>query len=1027
MDCAMCGSKGLFQVEDLPVGPRWFCTEKHYAEYVGLPVREFGYYGFEAEESKKLVQCKGDEHTQDKWTKQVFILVDADGKFIPCKNMIDPNRIWIDKDGKEWGPPHLDEHGEEGYCDDCITYSVAAHTWALGQGHDAEGESKKLPPVEKAIDTGIASGATMEGLETLLAAEWADEHPCEHCGSTDIDYGNNWKCHDCGRYAAEEYEVADEDWKGMKLDMVQDYDDAEGESWKMWTYKDGDIYVQIDGSNGHISTYGKRELTMKEAKTFLKSKGIPFDSSTDCKDGSCIHHGEWDLVYFNYPNHERCYKHDWGTPITIKGEGNRCGDVIQKCNFPSCEETKFLESKIHEWGDFYIKDYDYGDGEFYSTQMSQECEHCGKERRGHGGGKVEWDFEAESFAAEEYEVANEENEYAGMSCEDCYEEIKLGDSVHDDGYVLICKKCYSNYKIPCSIEACDERFKNDEWEEEHRQESCNECEGHGWIMTSYTPATYHDPADADGHDCEACDGEGLVCFNAESFSADEQKACHRCGKTEKDGKLWWVGSRKGFVCGDCSNGGKKYRAESNTFLEDATIVGTFEVTDGEIPMYAQSMSFVWEDLQMRKAVNGKWTLYAVSAETTDDKVLIYYAFHDDYKSMQIADGTEYGYVEQPMRRWHDYGQLGTDIAKISIGGIDIYTRADGGFQVEQSNSAYMDGDITAIRCVIKPPINFNPNFDAKYDMDSFIYRLQWGLSEDLEIRKNIHEIGYVPNYAFGKELLAQFEKKIEHSGGKTELKEYSKAWKGWDSNQPSVITSLIVNYPYFPSYRIDIVRFPILEGIEKWGNLFHNQSAESFATDTVTVNCHKCDAPMEVEAWKHNKKNPITGQRLNIRHLCAKCSPQPQGLITYGAESKKSIHQQAIDTIEARVADYSTHEDVNPYWGGGMVNPNKYLYFKLRYAWDKHPEDREEIIQQYIRGIKDGSIDPSNPLPHGAPNQNLPSKWGAESDELDESKKRTKMSMIRTGLAITTFGIVMWNLWTNKKQEKDISDIMDLV
>ena len=69
--------------------------------------------------------------------------------------------------------------------------------------------------------------------------------------------------------------------------------------------------------------------------------------------------------------------------------------------------------------------------------------------------------------------------------------------------VLICKKCYSNYKIPCEHDACDERFKNKEEEREHRQESCNECEGHGWIMTSYTPATYHDPADADGHDCEA--------------------------------------------------------------------------------------------------------------------------------------------------------------------------------------------------------------------------------------------------------------------------------------------------------------------------------------------------------------------------------------------------------------------------------------------------------------------------------------------------------------------------------------------
>ena len=152
-------------------------------------------------------------------------------------------------------------------------------------------------------------------------------------------------------------------------------------------------------------------------------------------------------------------------------------------------------------------------------------------------------------------------------------------------------------------------------------------------------------------------------------------------------------------------------------------------------------------------------------------------------------------------------------------------------------------------------------------------------------------------------------------------------------------------------------------------------------------------------------------------------------------ESKKSLYQQAIDTIEARVADYTTHEDVNPYWGGGMANPNKYLYHKLRYSWLNHPEDRGEIIEQYMRAIEDGRIDPSKPLPHGEPNQHLRSKWDAESFsaesngdlQLDESKKRTKMSMIRTGLAITTFGIVLFNLWTNKKQEKDISDIMDLV
>ena len=39
-----------------------------------------------------------------------------------------------------------------------------------------------------------------------------------------------------------------------------------------------------------------------------------------------------------------------------------------------------------------------------------------------------------------------------------------------------------------------------EEEKEHRQESCNRCGGEGWVMTHYTPATYHDPADVDGED-----------------------------------------------------------------------------------------------------------------------------------------------------------------------------------------------------------------------------------------------------------------------------------------------------------------------------------------------------------------------------------------------------------------------------------------------------------------------------------------------------------------------------------------------
>ena len=101
----------------------------------------------------------------------------------------------------------MDEYGFVYHKDCIITDAIREELWRQQEEFERNAESKKLPPVEKAIDTGIASGATMEGLDLALAAEWADEHPCDHCGSTDIDYGNNWKCHDCGRYAAEAVSV----------------------------------------------------------------------------------------------------------------------------------------------------------------------------------------------------------------------------------------------------------------------------------------------------------------------------------------------------------------------------------------------------------------------------------------------------------------------------------------------------------------------------------------------------------------------------------------------------------------------------------------------------------------------------------------------------------------------------------------------------------------------------------------------------------------------------------------------------
>jgi len=234
-------------------------------------------------------------------------------------------------------------------------------------------DSKKMPAAEKAVIGGATTGATMEGLEALLLAEEGQE-----------------------------------DWKGMKFDsrfvMNGGVDSGKGE-WRGWSYEDGDITVGVDGPNGHISTNGKRELTIEEARAFLNSKGIPFDNSTDCSNSSCIHEGDWDLVYFNYPNHEKCYKHDWSQPLT-KQNKTGCVDIIHQCNYPYCSHWEIIGSKDHSWGDdYYVRDTQYEDGEA-RVVISQDCDRCGVNRRGHADSEVIWDFEAEGKKAKIAGVGN---------------------------------------------------------------------------------------------------------------------------------------------------------------------------------------------------------------------------------------------------------------------------------------------------------------------------------------------------------------------------------------------------------------------------------------------------------------------------------------------------------------------------------------------------------------------------------------------------------------------------------------------
>ena len=126
---------------------------------------------------------------------------------------------------------------------------------------------------------------------------------------------------------------------------------------------------------------------------------------------------------------------------------------------------------------------------------------------------------AESYSAEEgiYEVITQQQVDDEMICEGCPHTFKVGDSYVQDGDYPTCVTCAKDFKtcIDC------EEFYNPEGEHKWAK-TCSDCRGSGFIMTSYTSATYDDPAEADGDDCGACDGLGYVCEEGEGYGAESR-------------------------------------------------------------------------------------------------------------------------------------------------------------------------------------------------------------------------------------------------------------------------------------------------------------------------------------------------------------------------------------------------------------------------------------------------------------------------------------------------------------------------
>jgi len=85
---------------------------------------------------------------------------------------------------------------------------------------------------------------------------------------------------------------------------------------------------------------------------------------------------------------------------------------------------------------------------------------------------------------------------------------------------------------------------------------CEACEGEGWIMTSYTPATRWDPADGDGEDCGECGGSGKIDPSDYMYYDDKgdiqyeaetkiSKTCPNCEKYGRD-------ATTDYICDFCA-------------------------------------------------------------------------------------------------------------------------------------------------------------------------------------------------------------------------------------------------------------------------------------------------------------------------------------------------------------------------------------------------------------------------------------------------------------------------------------------
>ena len=410
--------------------------------------------------------------------------------------------------------------------DDVEDLTVCEYCWEKHYTESLGAESKKMNPLEKAGISGVASGATMEGLETLLAAEEGiyevitqqqvdDEMICEGCPHT-FKVGDSYAkdgdlsfCVTCAK-----------DFKTC-IDCDEAYDPEGEHKWaKTCSYCEGSGFIMTSYTSATYDDPAEADGDDCEACDALgyvceegEGYGAESYSAEELLGGVEVNSNVYNDM--SYEPHKY---------ITVS--------FTDKTGEYEWEGTFYHHNSTHINSNKGLISYDP------KTRMAV-YDYNGIHWRGqvNFAGKSQHHFSSEELSEEQLRAY-----FARLKDKNPKLAKEIEISIKDQSYLpphSVINKAGFDYEI---IEAwADLVAEEDKYAPFER---CDECEGEGYILTSYTSATRFDPADGDGEDCGECGGtgeidpadymysnhDGRVDYLAETFNAeyDMVKTSFKC-------------------------------------------------------------------------------------------------------------------------------------------------------------------------------------------------------------------------------------------------------------------------------------------------------------------------------------------------------------------------------------------------------------------------------------------------------------------------------------------------------------------